>query len=149
MAMRRTKKEMEQMESDVRYYLTYNRLDAHKAYDNYIKDYLLSGQRMPYYINGLKDFLKFESIMKVEQEQREQQKNREQAEQDRRKNIIEQIQAIPVETFVTAYRQAKETGTEKHKMALCDIAMLQKAGDLKEKFITYDYIDICRQYQLI
>jgi len=27
--------------------------------------------------------------------------------------------------------------------------MLQQAGDLKEKFITGYYIDVCRQYQLI
>ena len=70
MRMRRTKKELEQMESDVRYYLSYNNYNAHKAYDNYIKDYLLSGKNLPYYINGIKDFLKFESIMKVEQNQR-------------------------------------------------------------------------------
>ena len=89
--MRRTKKEMEQMESDVRYYLTYNNLDAHKEYNNYIKDHLLSGQSMVYYINGIKDFIKFESIMKVEQEQREQQKIREQEQQEQKKNIIEQI----------------------------------------------------------
>jgi hypothetical protein len=149
MKSRRTKNDMQRMESDVRYYLSYNNYDAQKAYNNYIKDYLLSGQRMPHYINGLKDFIKFESIMKAEQEQREQQKTREHEEKEQKKNIIEQIQSITVETFVEAYRKAKETGTEKHKMALCDMAMLQKAGDLKEKYITYDYINICRQYQLI
>lgn len=149
MKMRRTKKDMEQMESDVRYYLTYNNYDAHKAYDNYIKDHLLSGQSFPHYINGIKDFIKFESIMKTEQEQREQQKIRQQEEQGQKKNIIEQIQAIPVENFITAYKQAKETGTEKHKMALCDMAVLKNAGDLQEKFITYYYIDVCRQYNLI
>ena len=57
--MRRTKNEMQLMESDVRYYLMYNNLDAHKAHDNYIKDHLMSGQSMAYYINGIKDFLKF------------------------------------------------------------------------------------------
>jgi hypothetical protein len=149
MGMRRTKKEMEQMESDVRYYLTYNNYDGHKAYDNYIKDHLMSGKSLPYYINGIKDFLKFEAIMKVEQEQREQEKIKRQEEQEQKKNVIEQIQSIPVENFITAYRQAKETGTEKHKMALCDMVMLQKAGDLKEKFITGYYIDVCKQYNLV
>jgi hypothetical protein len=149
MKVRRTKKEMEQMESDVRYYLTYNNYDGHKAYDNYIKDYLLSGNSLPYYINGIKDFLKFEAIMKAEHKQREQQQTREQEEKKQKKNIIEQIQSISVENFITAYRQAKEAGIEKHKMALCDMATLQKAGDLKEKFITGYYIDVCKQYNLI
>jgi len=147
--MRRTKKEMQQMESDVRYYLTYNNLDAHKAYDNYIKEHLLSSQPMSYYINGIKDFIKFESIMKAEKEQREQQKIREQEQQEQKKNIIEQILSLTVEQFVTAYKQAKETGIEKHKMALCDMATLQNAGELKEKHITGYYIDVCKQYQLI
>jgi hypothetical protein len=147
--MRRTKNDMQRMESDVRYYLTYNNLDGHKAYDNYIKDHLLSGRSFPHYINGIKDFLKFETIMKAEQEQRKQQKIRIQEEQEQKKTTIEQIQALPVESFITAYRQAKETGTENHKMALCDMAMLQKAGDLKEKYITGYYIDVCKQYQLI
>ena len=147
--MRRTKKEMQQMESDVRYYLVYNSNDPHKAYDNFIKDYLLSGHSLPYYINGIKDFIKIASIVKAEQEQRAEQKTRQQEEQEQKKNIIEQIKAIPVENFITAYKQAKETGTEKHKMALCDMATLQNAGDLQEKFITYYYIDVCRQYNLI
>lgn len=149
MRNRRTKSDIQRMESDVRYYLMYNSLDGHKAYDNYIKDHLLSGQPLPYYIKGIKDFLKYESIMKVEQEQREQQKIREREEKEQRKSTIEQIQAIPVENFITAYKQAKETGTENHKMALCDMAMLQKAGELKEKFITGYYIDVCKQYNLI
>jgi hypothetical protein len=147
--MRRTKNEMQRMESDVRYYLTYNSLDAHKAYDNYIKDNLLSGKSFPYYINGIKDFIKIESIMKSEQEQREQKKIREQEQQEQKKNTVELIQTIPVENFMKAYRQAKETGTENHKMALCDMANLQYAGELKEKFITSYYIDVCKQYQLI
>ena len=147
--MRRTKNEMQRMESDVRYYLTYNNLDAHKAYDNYIKDHLLSGQSFPYYINGIKDFIKFESIMKAEKKQKEEQKIREQEYQEQKKNTLELIQTIPVENFMKAYRQAKEVGTEKHKMALCDMAILQKSGELKEKFITYDYIDICKKYRLI
>lgn len=137
------------MESDVRYYLTYNNYDGHKAYDNYIKDYLLSGNSLPYYINGIKDFLKFETIMKTEQKQKEDQKLKQQEEQKQKKNIIEQIQSIPVEDFITAYKQAKEIGTEKHKMALCDMATLKNVNDLQEKFITNYYIDVCRQYQLI
>ena len=147
--MRRTKKEMEQMESDVRYYLSYNNLDAHKAYNNYIKDYLISGHSLPYYINGIKDFLKFETIMKTEQKQKEEQNRIKQEEQEQKKNIIEQIKSLPVNAFITAYRQAKESGTNEHKMALCDMATLQNAGDLQEKYITNYYIDVCRQYQLI
>lgn len=149
MKTRRTKKEMEQMESDVRYYLSYNSLDAHQAYNSYIKDYLISGHSLPYYINGIKDFLKFETIMKTEQKQREEQNRIKQEEQKQKKNIIKQIQSLPVSAFITAYRQAKESGTNEHKMALCDMATLQNAGDLQEKYITYYYIDVCRQYKLI
>ena len=147
--MRRTKKEMEQMESDIRYYLMYNNLDAHKAYDSYIKDHLLSGQPMAYYINGIKDFIKFESIMKSEQEQKEKRKIEEQKYQEQKQNIVEQILSLPYEKFMTAFKEAKETGTNNHKMALCDMANLQYAGELKEKFITSYYIDVCRQYNLI
>ena len=149
--MRRTKDDMLQMESDCRYWLTYHTIDLnpHTAYNEYIKYYLESGNRLPHYINGIKDFINISKKMKEEQIRKEQQEQRKQEMKEQQEDIINKILSLPVEQFITAYRQAKETGTEKHKMALCDMAMLQKAGELKEKHITSYYINVCRIYNLV
>ena len=139
---RRNKQEIERMESDCRYYLMYNRYDAHKAYDSMIKDHLLSGNPTPYYIKGIKDFIKIAEIMKVERQEKEREKQQKEEYKEQQQNTIDKILNISVESFITAYKQAKETGIEKHKMALCDMATLKYAGELKEKYITYYYIGL-------
>jgi hypothetical protein len=54
---RRSKEDMSKMINDVNYYLIFANNDPHVAYNNYIKDYLLRGKQLPYYIKGLKDFI--------------------------------------------------------------------------------------------
>ena len=55
---RRSKEDMDNMRNLVEYYLIINNNDPHKAYNCYIKEYLLNGNKLPYYINGLNDFNK-------------------------------------------------------------------------------------------
>jgi len=54
---RRDKRDMEQMRDTVNSYLLLNNNNPHAAYNLLIKDYLLSGKCLPYYISGLKDFI--------------------------------------------------------------------------------------------
>ena len=54
---RRDKHEMEQMRDTVNSYLLINSNNPHAAYNLLIKDHLLSGKSLPYYINGIKDFI--------------------------------------------------------------------------------------------
>lgn len=61
---RRNKEEMSQMRDLVEYYLILNKYNPHVAYDNYIKEYLSDGKMLPYFIKGLKDFIKIAEEMK-------------------------------------------------------------------------------------
>ena len=54
---RRDKRDMEQMRDTVNSYLLLNNNNPHAAYNLLIKDHLLSGKSLPYYINGIKDFI--------------------------------------------------------------------------------------------
>jgi len=56
-ARRRDKHDMEQMRDTVNSYLLINNNNPHAAYNGYIKDHLLSGKVLPYYVNGIKDFI--------------------------------------------------------------------------------------------
>jgi len=57
MARRRDKHDMELMRDTVNSYLLINGNNPHAAYNGYIKDHLLSGKVLPYYVNGIKDFI--------------------------------------------------------------------------------------------
>lgn len=68
---RRNKDNMEQMKDLVSYYLTFSNNDPHKAYDEYIKEHLLSGKQLPYFIKGLEDFIKVAKQKEVEKQIKE------------------------------------------------------------------------------
>ena len=57
MVRRRDKHDMEQMRDTVNSYLLLNNNNPHAAYNEYIKNHLLSGKLLPHYVNGLKDFI--------------------------------------------------------------------------------------------
>ena len=69
---RRNKREMELMKNDVTFYLLENKLDPHKAHEAMIKEYLESGQPIPYYIKGIKDFIKISQQLAIELDRKEQ-----------------------------------------------------------------------------
>jgi len=146
---RRTKKEMLLVQDECRHFLMFNGFNAHKAYDAYIKNYLMSGISLPYYIEGIKDFIKFAKIMKVEQEQKERNKQRELEQKEHDQNTIDKILNLNYDDVITAYKQAKEINNDRHKMVLCDISTLLYHKELKEKFITGYYIDVCKEYNLV
>jgi len=54
---RRDKHDMELMRDTANSYLLLNNNNYHAAWNEYIKDHLLAGKIMPYYIKGLKDFI--------------------------------------------------------------------------------------------
>lgn len=146
---RRTKKEMELVNEECRHFLMYNKLDAHKAYNAYIKNYLESGISLPYYIEGIKDFLKVSKVMQVEQEQKQARKERELEQAENNQTAINKILNLSYESVIGAYRESAKGDNKNHKMVLCDMANLIYAKEWKEKFITGHYIDVCREYSLI
>jgi len=56
--VRRTKEQLNQASRLIKLYLSDTQNDPHNAWDEYIKFYLVSGQSLPTFINGIKDFIK-------------------------------------------------------------------------------------------
>lgn len=69
--MRRTKREIELMKNECTYYLLQTKLDPHKAYDLYIKEYLENGLQLEYYIKGIKDFINVSQELAVKLKHKE------------------------------------------------------------------------------
>lgn len=100
---RRNKKETEEMRGLVNYYLMQNNNNPHNAYDEYIKDYLLNNMPLPYFINGLKDFIKLSQdekhnqllMVKIEKQLQEEKENQDNYFKDMLNNItFEQVKEI-------------------------------------------------------
>jgi len=63
MAKRRTKSDMQKAANTSRLFLLSDN-NPHTAYEQYIKDHLLSGNPFPYYIAGIKDFITASKLLK-------------------------------------------------------------------------------------
>lgn len=68
---RRTKREIENMTHECTMYLLNHRLDPHKAFEAMVKDYLMSGETIPYFIKDIKDFIKVSEQLKVKMGKKE------------------------------------------------------------------------------
>lgn len=119
--MRRNKRDMQRMENEVRLYLLSNKLDPHAAYDEMVKDYLTTGQSIPYYIKGIKDFIKVSQVLAVELNRKEQMKkaDREQAEQ--KEIIINYMLNLSKEDIKGIYKKYKDKVSHSDKLVIIDM----------------------------
>lgn len=132
---RRSKKDMELMQDDVRYYLTFNNNDAHKAHEAMIKEHLESGQMIPYYIKGVKDFIKVSQELAVELNRKEQMKKKDQERFEARENTIDYIMNLSKEEIKRIYRTYKNRVFKNEEICLVDIYMLIFSNELEKKHI--------------
>lgn len=131
--MRRTKTELLQMENTCKLYLLEVKNDPHKAYDNFIKENLISG--LPYYIKGIKDFIKVSQILAVELNRVDQMKKADKQRAASKEEIINKILSLSLEEIKSIYKEYKDKGTNADKLILVDMYHLKNNNELNKKAI--------------
>ena len=133
---RRTKAELEAASRLIKLYLADTKNNPHNAYNEYIKFYLLSGQQLPGYIKGLKDFCKISKEYQKEYEYRQQLEQRKQDNKVLELDYIEKIKGLSKEQdyikIKNVYNKA-QANTGKH--ALCELMLLlhrKSLGNMEE-----------------
>lgn len=121
---RRTKKEMEMMESMVALYLMPNGLDPYKAYNEMIKEYLITGQQIPYYVKGIKDFIKVANKLK---QKREESYN----VNDKLNQFKEVLQSMTSQDFKRIYDKHKDNADKQDRIALVDVYNMIHFNEIK------------------
>ena len=133
---RRTKAELEAASRLIKLYLADTNNDPHKAYNEYIKFYLVSSQQLPGYIKGLKDFVKVSKEYQKEYEYNQQVEQRKQDNKVLESDYAEKIKGLSKEgdylKIKNAYNKA-QANTGKH--ALCELMLLlhrKSLGNMEE-----------------
>jgi len=153
---RRTKQQLEAASRLIKLYLADTDNDPHNAYNEYIKFYLVSGQQLPGYIKGLKDFIKVSKEYQKEYEYKQQLEQRKQDNKILELDYAEKIKGLTKEEdyikVKDAYSKA-QVNTGKH--ALCELMLLlyrKSLGNIEEynnwKF-NADSVRIFIKYRII
>lgn len=124
--MRRTKSEMRQAAELCQSYLLVTNNNPYKAYDQYIKDYLLYGKILPYYISGIKDFIKASikdfikasKQMEIDLQQIRQEREREAQRKITAEENLEKIKNLDIKLVMEEFKKAEGN----RKLNLCTIA---------------------------
>ena len=131
MAKRRDKHDMEQMRDTVNSYLLLNNNNPHAAYNLLIKDHLLSGKSLPYYVNGIKDFIAvskdknnntyLQTIKRIEKK-----RNIDQEKQELLDSLTEEFYK---EKILPAYKKLDEKKYQNTRMAIVGLwyAIVEKS----------------------
>lgn len=139
---RRTKRELEQMENEITSYLLQNKLDPHKAHEAMIKEYLESHQPIPYYIKGVKDFIKVSQKLAVKLNRKEQMKKTDRERAEQQDEIKEYIMSISKEEAKKIYRQYKDKVTHQEKIILIDVYICKNGNDFLKSYIDQPMINL-------
>ena len=133
---RRTKQQLEAASRLIKLYLIDTDNDPHNAYNEYIKFYLVSGQKLPGYVKGLKDFIKISKEYQKEYEYIQQLEQRKQDNKVLESDYAEKIKGLSKEQdyikIKNAYNKA-HINTGKH--ALCELMLLlhrKSLGNIEE-----------------
>lgn len=122
MKYRRNKRDMEYMNNTCRLYLLANGLNPHKAYDDMIKEHLMSGKQLPYYVKGLKDFVIVSEELKRELNLLQSQKDNQKDNQAQQENDIDKLKAITKDEYKqNILPMLKVTEEKVLKMAIADL----------------------------
>lgn len=139
---RRTKREMEYMNSFVRLYLLSTNNNPHKAHEAMIKEHLETAQMIPYYITGVKDFIKVSQELAVELNRKDQMAKKDRERHQEKESVKNYIMSLGKEEIKTIYKQYKNEVTQSEKLILHDLYMMIFSDDLQEKYIDQAAINL-------
>jgi hypothetical protein len=139
---RRTKREMELMKGDVTYYLLQTNNEPHKAYDLFIKEHLESGEWLPYYIKGNKDFIQVSQELAVELNRKDQMKKADKEKYESKQTIIKFIMDTTVQEMKEIYKQYKDKVSQSDKLVLHEVYSMKFQNEYKEKYIDQHTINV-------
>lgn len=140
---RRTKREMQKMNNEVRLYLLQTGLNYHKAYDLFIKDHLENTFHMPYYIKGIKDFKTVSEEMAVEMNRKEQMAKKDQQRAAEKDNIKGYVLNLSKEDIKAIYKEYKDQVSQSDKLVLTEVYMMKWSDcELTEKDIDQHTINV-------
>lgn len=141
---RRSKRDMELMKLDVRYYLLQTNNNYHKAYDLFLKDYLTRGEMLPYYIKGMKDFLNESQVLALELNRMDQMNKRDREIQLDKNKVIDYIMSMSIEDIKHIYKAYKNDVSSSDKLILHDMYMMIYSNELDVKHISESTIRLFR-----
>jgi hypothetical protein len=127
MAKRRTKSEMLQATELCQSYLLVTKNDPHKAYNQYIKDHLLSSQLLPHYISGIKDFIKASKQLELDLQEIRQERERAEEHKNTMEDNIERIKTLDRKKVMEEFKKAEGN----RKLNLCTLATMLYHQDFR------------------
>jgi hypothetical protein len=139
---RRTKLEMDKMRNTCTAYLLQTKLDPHKAYDLYIKEYLENGLQLEYYIKGIKDFIKVSQELKVKLKHKEAMRKADKEKFKKQETIKNYILNLTKEEIKDIYKQYKDKVSHAEKLELVNLVNFIYYGDMQEKYINNIMINL-------
>lgn len=139
---RRTKREMELMKDDVTYYLLQTKLKAHQAHELMIEEYLTSGTPIPYYIKGVKDFIKVAQELAIQLNRKELMAKKEQERANQQEIIIDYIMNLTTEEMKVIYSTYKNSVSHSDKLVLNDVYLMIYSNDLDKKYVDQHIINV-------
>jgi hypothetical protein len=139
---RRTKREMEYMKDDCRYYLLQTNNDPQKAHELMVKEHLQSGKMIPYYIKGVKDFIQVSQELAVDLNRKQQMKKADQQRFENKQTIINYIINLTVEEMKAIYKQYKDNVSQSDKLVLHEVYSLKFQNEYTEKYIDQHAINV-------
>lgn len=147
--MRRNKQQLACMRTLVEVYLNSNNNDPHLAYNDYISWHLLNNVKLPSHVQGIKDFIKLAKENQASYDYSIQLESKKQHEQKEEKDAKESILNLEIEQVKRAWKEAKEKGTDKERMAICDVYQHVANNMINTWKYNYNDIHILKQYNLI
>jgi hypothetical protein len=140
---RRTKREMELMKNDVTFYLLENKLDPHRAHEAMIKEHLESGQPIPYYIKGVKDFIKISQQLAIELDRKEKMAKRDREKAEQKETIINYILNLSKDEIKDIYKKYKDAVSHSDKLVLHDVYVMKYTDyEMSKKDIDQHMINV-------
>jgi hypothetical protein len=121
---RRTQTEMQYAWDEAYYFLIQNNNDPQKAYNAMIKDYLVRGKPIPYYIKGIKDFIKVSNDIKQAQIIKQQQ-------EEEKENIEIKLRQISINQWYKYWDKYKSHSNKDIRIALVNFRHALEDNDFK------------------
>lgn len=144
--MRRRKIDLEMMKDDITLYLLKNDNNPHEAWNNFIKDNLMNHSAMPYYIKGIKDFIKVSKDIESKSIIEEKERTDKQQYKILKDGVINSIQSVDKDYAKILWNDYRKVVNENEKITLFEIVSMILE---KEYYIDSKHINFCLKYNLV